>query len=112
MEEDGFRAAQIGATVAVKLRAATNGESSGAVSELLALGVPTVVSDLGAMAELPDDVAPKVSIGCTPTELAAVLTGLLTDDDARRAVSDGALAYARANTYARAARTLVKTLFS
>jgi glycosyltransferase involved in cell wall biosynthesis len=112
LDDAAFREAQLEATVAVQLRSATNGESSGAVSELLSLGVPTVVSQFGAMAELPDDATAKVSAGCGAAELATVLIGLLTDPGRRHALSDGALAYARANSYERAARTLFKRLFS
>ena len=43
------------ATVAVQLRSATNGESSAAIGDCLAAGVPTVVTEIGANRFIPDE---------------------------------------------------------
>ncbi|TMK52843.1 MAG: glycosyltransferase [Actinobacteria bacterium] len=80
--------------VAVQLRASTNGEFSGAVAETLAAGIPTILSALGSAAELPDDAAIKLPTGATPTDLAAEILALLDDAARRKALSEGARAYA------------------
>ena len=48
--------------VCVALRAPTMGETSAAALQLLSLGKPTLVSDVGWFAELPDDVALKIPV--------------------------------------------------
>ena len=99
------------ASVAVQLRAATNGESSAAVGDCLAAGIPTVVTGIGAARDLPDRAVRKVGAGVTAAELATVIAGLLDDDGRRRAMSDAARAYARENTFEVAAAALYRVLF-
>ncbi|MFV0258981.1 MAG: glycosyltransferase [Acidimicrobiales bacterium] len=96
--------------VAVQLRVATNGESSAAVAELLARGVPTVVSDLGPAHEYPPDVVAAVPGLVEPAELADTVVALLTDPDRRAAVVEASVAYARSHTFAAAAEILAKTV--
>ncbi|MEZ5408815.1 MAG: glycosyltransferase [Acidimicrobiales bacterium] len=112
LDDEAFFQAQRSAAVAVQLRAVTNAESSAAVAELLALGVPTVVTDLGAMTELPDDAVVKIDCAASGFELGEVLVNLLTDDTRRAALAEGAQAYARANSFSQAAAVLAKLLFS
>jgi glycosyltransferase involved in cell wall biosynthesis len=109
---DEFRAAQERATVAVQLRAMTNGESSAAVSDLLSLGIPTVVTDIGAMAEYPPDVVATVPPQPGVAALARELVDLLADPERRQRLSTGAIAYARANGFGQAAEILAKALFA
>ncbi|HSH78179.1 MAG TPA: glycosyltransferase family 4 protein [Herpetosiphonaceae bacterium] len=49
--------------ICLNLRYPTAGETSASSLRLLAAGRPTLVSDVGALAEFPDDVAGKVAIG-------------------------------------------------
>ncbi len=112
LDDDEFQAAQQASTVAVQLRSVTNGESSGAVADLLALGVPTVVSNLGAMTELPDEAVAKVDPDLTGAEMGQVLAELLLNQDRRAALIEGGQCYARANSFARAAAVLARTLFA
>lgn len=112
LDDEAFFQAQRSAAVAVQLRAVTNAESSAAVAELLSLGVPTVVTDLGAMAELPDDAVVKIDVAASGFELGETLVHLLTDEAKRAALTDGAQAYARANSFSQAAAVLAKQLFS
>ena len=83
--------------VAVNLRLPTNGEASGALIRLLGLGVPTVVSDVDAFAELPDDCCVKVPTDALEEDtLYAVLTAFSEDEtlpaaigmNARRHIGD------------------------
>jgi glycosyltransferase involved in cell wall biosynthesis len=88
------------ASIAVQLRASTNGESSGVVANALARGTPLVVTDIGAMAELPDEVALRVPVDITPQRLADTLAGLLDDPLRRSAMRAAALAFAARHTAA------------
>ena len=98
------------ATVAVQLRVDSNGESSGVVAHLLARGVPTIVSDIGAMRELPDDVVVKVPAGIDTRALSGVIEGLVTDIDRRAALHRAALGFAETETYGAQADRLIRAL--
>ena len=70
--------------VAVNLRYPSLGETSAAVLRLMGEGVPTIVSDVGWYAELPDDCVLKVGVGETMrADLAAALVRLLEDPQRR-----------------------------
>ena len=73
--------------VCVQLRWPTAGEASGAVLRCLRQGRPTIVSDVGWFAELPDDAVVKLPAGLdetTEAELLANALGALGGDLARR----------------------------
>jgi glycosyltransferase involved in cell wall biosynthesis len=91
------------ATVAVQLRAWSNGETSAAVMDCLAAGVPTVVTRLGSAAELPEECVVKVERDVTPRVLGETLAELLADTEARKRLATAAQDYARANSFGRAA---------
>ena len=59
--------------VAVQLRTPTFGESSGVVSQLLALCTPVVVTGEGSFAELPPELASLVAVDCSVDELASAI---------------------------------------
>ena len=99
------------ASVLVQLRSVSNGESSGVVAQALSYGVPLVVSDLGAMAELDDDVAVKVPADIAPDELAVVLDALLADAGRLAALTAAARAFAAHETPAAQARRIVDAVF-
>ena len=71
--DDSLVAAMQAVHVAVQLRSPTFGESSGVVSQLLAVGTPLVVTDEGSFAELPAEAASFVSADCSPADLAATI---------------------------------------
>jgi glycosyltransferase involved in cell wall biosynthesis len=98
------------ATVAVQLRASSNGESSGAIGNALCFGVPTIVGALGAARELPDDAVLKVPVDIGAADLAVALTDLLHDDKRRAALRRGALTYAGAHSHQRVAAWLCEHL--
>jgi glycosyltransferase involved in cell wall biosynthesis len=78
----------------VSLRWPTMGETSGSAIRALSLGRPLVVSDVGWFAELPDEVALKVSAEDDEVpELAAALELLASSEATQRAMSDAARAY-------------------
>jgi glycosyltransferase involved in cell wall biosynthesis len=98
------------ARVAVQLRLSSHGESSGAVADCLAAGVPTIVTDLGSAHELPETAVAKVENEVTPQALAATILSLLRDPKRRQALSVGAQRYADDHTFAIAAETLFHAL--
>jgi glycosyltransferase involved in cell wall biosynthesis len=98
------------ATVAIQLRAVSNGESSGVVAQTLARGIPTVVSDAGAMAELPGDAVIKVPVDVSADELADVVDKLLNSPAERARLRSAALDLARRETYAVQAQRIVDVI--
>lgn len=79
-----FHAAMRATDVAVNLRHPTGGETSASLLRLLGTGVPTVVTDTGSFAELPDGVVAKLPIDDCESELLLALLLRLADDGALR----------------------------
>ena len=98
------------AELAVQLRASFSGEASAAVGDCLACGVPMIVTDIGWMGELPDDVAFKVPVDVTAADLAEACARLLDDPATRGALGKAARSYAGAHTFKVAARALLDIL--
>jgi len=107
-----FKQLQQEAAIAVQLRSVTNGESSAAVSETLAVGLPTVVSKIGSMTELPPDVVVSYDHTTGVVGLADLLGSLLADRQRLTRLSESALQYAARNSFAAAARILSTRLLS
>ena len=68
------------ASVLVQLRAGSNGESSGVVAHGLARGVPLVVTDIGAMSELPDEAIDAFIAAYRPIDASFEPGGAEADD--------------------------------
>ena len=98
------------ADVAVQLRNISNGEASGAVCDCLAAGIPTIVSDLGWMGELPASAVVRVPVDAEPAQLATQIRALVEDVRRRAALSAGAMAHARANSFERVAAAYADVL--
>jgi glycosyltransferase involved in cell wall biosynthesis len=98
------------ATVLVQLRQASNGESSGVTAHALAHGIPTVVTDIGAAHELPDEVVVKVPPGIAHADLAKVIEALVEDPERRQAITAAARRFAAANTYCHQAERLLAAI--
>ncbi len=111
VDDEAFDAEQAVATVAVQLRLFTNGESSAAVTELLAAGVPTVVSSEASMGELPVDVVRHVDPADGAASLAEVLCTLLEDAEERERLGSAGADYAAAHGFPAAAEVLRSHLF-
>lgn len=80
--------------VCINLRYPTAGETSAAVLRLMSAGLPTIVTDTGAFADLPDDAVLKVPPDAFEGEtLAAFLHTLATNLPLRRAVGAHARAF-------------------
>jgi glycosyltransferase involved in cell wall biosynthesis len=94
VEEERLWSLMAACDACISLRAPTMGETSGSAIRALSLGRPLVVSDLGWFAELPDDVALKVSVD--EDELPALATALellASSEVTQRAMSDAAREY-------------------
>jgi glycosyltransferase involved in cell wall biosynthesis len=98
-------------TVAVELRATSNGESSASVADCLAAGVPTIATAVGSTRELPTNCIVGVDRDVSVVDLAAEITSLLDDPERRSRLSEAGRQHARANSFADAARGLVEAIF-
>lgn len=110
-----YQAYMAAADVAVNLRYPTAGETSASVLRLLAAGLPTLVSDVGWFAELPDAVCRKVAPDKAEVEtLCQHLTQLASNAEARRSLGRRARDYvARHHSLEQAAAdyiTFIQTL--
>jgi glycosyltransferase involved in cell wall biosynthesis len=93
------------ATVAVQLREGTSGESSAAVLEALAAGVP-VLTNLATAAEYPEGTVAHVA-SADPEVVASRLADLLGRPDERRALSEAGQRFAASHQFGDLARTLM-----
>ena len=84
------------ADVCVNLRFPTAGETSAAVLRLMSAGLPTIVTETGAFADLPDDAVLKVPPDAFEGELLTTyLRALATNEPFRRALGANARDFVR-----------------
>ncbi len=77
--------------ICLNLRYPTVGETSGTLLRALGLGRATIVSDVGAFADLPSDICLKVPVGAGETEtIFEYLNLLITRPELRKALGDRA----------------------
>lgn len=88
--EDTYRRYLVAADVAVQLRAESRGETSKAVYDCMAYGVPTIVNDYAGFRELSPLGVRKVSAQPSISELADALSLLLSSEAACRSLGTGA----------------------
>lgn len=98
------------ADLAVQLRVASNGEASAAIADCLAAGIPTLVTDIGWMGELPRDVVAHVPLDVSPQALSERMHGLLVEQPARDGLSRAALAHARERSFEHVAAAYLAAL--
>lgn len=98
-------------TVAVQLRAASNGESSASVADCLAAGVPTIATAVGSTRELPANCIVGVERDVSAGDLAAEIASLLDDAERRSRLGEAGRRHASANSFADAAEALVQAIF-
>jgi glycosyltransferase involved in cell wall biosynthesis len=106
LDEPEFHSWMSRTTVAVQLRSWSNGETSAAVADCLAAGIPTIVTAIGSAAELPDDCVVKVAVDIAAHELGRKIRALLADPVRRARLSEAGIAFAREHSFARAADAL------
>jgi len=84
--------------IAINLREKTVGETSASLCRLMAAGVPTVVSDIGWFAELPDDCVVKVEAGVNGEQLLSEFIGeLIVNRELRQTIGRNARRFIRAH---------------
>jgi glycosyltransferase involved in cell wall biosynthesis len=98
------------ADLAVQLRLTTNGEASAAAADCLAAGIPTIVTDLGWLGDLPEGAVSKVEVEVTPQQLASRMDDLLDDDARRSALTNSARACAEQASFAHVADAYLEAL--
>jgi len=82
--------------VCVNLRYPTCGETSGIALRAMAAGKPLIVSDVGSLAELPDDCCIKVPVDCQEIAgVAGALRCLANDSNVRHRMGERGRAYVR-----------------
>lgn len=106
LDDDAYRRELERATVAVQLRRVSNGESSAAVADCQAAGIPTVVTDVGAQADLPDSSVLKIGFEVDPQALGRDLVGILNDPARQAELARTGCEHAAANSFGRAADAL------
>lgn len=111
LSDDEYRGWIERAQIAVQLRKWSNGESSAALADTLAAGIPTVVSEVGTFHEIADDLVVKVEPDLPAARLGAALAALLHDPAAAEAMGQRGRRHAERNTYSHAARRLQRLLF-
>ncbi|HEY5024016.1 MAG TPA: glycosyltransferase [Acidimicrobiales bacterium] len=98
------------ATLAVQLREGASGESSAAILEALAAGVP-VVTNLATAAEYPAGTVSYLP-SADPEVVAARVDELLAHPEARRALTDAGMRFAGAHQFHHLAQTLMSLVTS
>jgi SAM-dependent methyltransferase len=92
---DDFNTTIAACDVCINLRWPTVGETSGSLLRALALGKPTLVSEVGTFLELPEDVVIKIPVNHRETDWLYEYMRVLLDDPAlARALGERARAYA------------------
>ena len=112
LREDRYRELLSSCDLAVQLRDWSNGESSAVVTELLAAGVPTIVTASGSLAELPDEIVRKVQRLVTVSELVAVIQDMSKDQRDRQQRVDAGLQWAGRHSFAALAEHVAAALES
>ncbi|SUE62994.1 glycosyltransferase [Roseomonas gilardii] len=94
IDEDTYDLWLAASDVAVQLRSRSRGESSGAIADCLAAGLPLIVNAHGSSAELPDGSVIKLPDMFRDEELTAALMSLRDDPGRRDALARAGRAYA------------------
>ncbi len=110
IDEREFRNHQRSVAVAVQLRRYSNGESSGALAELIAAETPTITSRVGAVSELPEDVVALVNPDASAHQLADEISRITSDPDLTLGMADAMRRYAESNSYPAAAQQLLRRI--
>jgi glycosyltransferase involved in cell wall biosynthesis len=105
-----FRRQQRSVTLAVQLRRFSNGESSGALAELIGAQTPTITTALGAATELPDDVVVTVDPDVSARDLAATVSELISNPHLALRMAEAMHRYSTVSGYRVAAERLFQAL--
>ena len=99
--------------IGVVLRFPTTGESSAVLSDLLSMGKPAIVSDVGAFHELPDECVIKTSVGEDEIEaLSRAFWMLATQPSLRADMSRAAHRYSAQRTWQIVAQAYLRAILN
>lgn len=98
------------ASVAVQLRAASNGEASAAIADTMSQGIPTIVTGIGAQCEFPDNAVVKVNPGNNSAEVSAAILSVLELPHMSAGLRDGAILHSSGSSFGHAAKALTTLL--
>jgi glycosyltransferase involved in cell wall biosynthesis len=87
------------ADLAIQLRSISNGEASAAVTECLAAGLPTIVTDHGWAAELPAEAVIGVPVELTAPVLAGAMRSVIDAPSLAAALSKSGREHAESNSF-------------
>jgi glycosyltransferase involved in cell wall biosynthesis len=110
VDDEEFQRRLKGATLAVQLRAHSNGESQATIADCFAAGVPTIVTALGSARELPDEAVVKVEREISAEDLAVSIATLLVHPEHRAAMIEAGLRHATERSFASAGEYLYERL--
>jgi glycosyltransferase involved in cell wall biosynthesis len=110
VEGDEYLHTLASADVAVELRTSSDGEASESVCDCLAARVPTVVSSVGWLAEVPEPAVLHVPRELSPGELADTVGRVIDDPELRERIQAFQDSYAAANSYERTAERYAELL--
>jgi glycosyltransferase involved in cell wall biosynthesis len=110
VEGDEYQRTLASADVAVELRTSSDGEASEWICDCLAARVPTVVSSVGWLAELPEPAVLHVPRELSPGELADTVGRVIDDPELRQRIQASQDSYAAANSYERTAERYAELL--
>ncbi len=85
------------ASLAIQLRKNSRGETSRAVLDCLAQGVPTIINNHGSAQEIPQEVTYKISNNFTVTELSQAILMLINDKSTQQSLSANAVLHLKKN---------------
>jgi glycosyltransferase involved in cell wall biosynthesis len=97
-------------TAAIQIRRIDQGETSAAVADCLAAGLPTIANEVGGIRDLPHDVVARVHSDPAPAELTAHLSRLARDEDRWRSLAGNGLSYAASHGATAAALAIVECI--
>jgi glycosyltransferase involved in cell wall biosynthesis len=110
LEGDEYWRALADAAVAVELRTSSDGEASASVCDCLGARIPTVVSSVGWLGELPEPAVLHVPRECAPDELAGAVRRVIEEPDLREGILAAQDSYAAAHSYERIAERYAEIL--
>jgi len=83
--------------VAIQLRTNTRGETSRAALECMSVGIPTIVSNHGPFAEIPDHCVFKVADDCSIDQLAQTLELIISEPQVVKSIGFAAQEFVKSN---------------
>jgi glycosyltransferase involved in cell wall biosynthesis len=110
-DDDDYWRILLAADLAVQLRSGVvGGTPSAVVADCIAARLPTIVSDIGWLGDLPENVVAPVPAECSAGRLAEEMGSMLRDEQRRSLSAAAQELYAAENSFARVAERYVKLL--